>query len=265
MEATAKKLPKREGHSELSLAATNVTVAFGGILALSEVDFELHRCEIVGLIGPNGAGKTTMVNVLTGFQRPTRGDVCLGGLSLSGLKPHQVAAKGIGRTFQAGRLFRRLTVLENLEVSGFSAGKTKAQSLENAEEILDWLDISDLGHRMAGSLAYGDERRVGIARALALQPSFLLMDEPASGMNERECEALVKCVLEVPQRFDCGVLIIEHNMKVVMNLCDRIQVLDGGRRIAMSTPGEVMGDPRVRAAYLGHGGSDRTMSRMEPR
>lgn len=233
------------------LVASGITVAFGGLTALSEVDLEIGQSEIVGLIGPNGAGKTTLVNVLTGFQRPTRGKVELDGVDLRQLRAHQVAARGISRTFQAGRLFKRLTVRENLEVACFHTGCSRLEARATAERILEQLNLTAYAGSTAGSLNYGHERRVGIGRALAVQPKFVLMDEPASGMNDAECEELVTAIRQMPGQFGCGVLLIEHNMKVILNACDRIQVMDGGRRIAMGTPSAIVADARVRAAYFG--------------
>lgn len=239
------------GYPGSRLIAEGVTVRFGGVSALSGVDLELGQSEIVGLIGPNGAGKTTLVNVLTGFQRPTQGKVELDGLDLRSDKPFQLAARGISRTFQAGRLFRRLTVRENLEVAGFHTGCTRRQAQETADRLLEELDLTAFAGSTAGSLNYGHERRVGIGRALATKPKFVLMDEPASGMNDAECEELVACIAGIPAQFGCGVLLIEHNMKVILNACERIQVMDGGKRIAMGKPKAIITDARVRAAYFG--------------
>jgi len=239
------------GRAPSRLVAKGVTVTFGGITALSDVDLELEQAEIVGLIGPNGAGKTTLVNVLTGFQSPTRGTVELDGVDLKGDRPFRVAARGVSRTFQAGRLFKRLTVRENLEVAGFHTGCSRRQARESADRILEQMNLTACADTIAGSLNYGHERRVGIGRALATGPKFVLMDEPASGMNDAECEELVACILDIPGQFGCGVLLIEHNMTVILKACERIQVMDGGRRIAMDRPDAIVADPRVRAAYFG--------------
>ena len=239
------------GGDKARLEARDVHVSFGGIKALTGVDLTVSRGEIVGLIGPNGAGKTTLVNVFTGFQRPTRGEVLLDGVPLSRMKARDVARSGIGRSFQAARLFRDLTVEQNVAVAGIGVGLSGRIARERARDILGWMGCSRIAGQTCDSLSYGDERRISIARALALDPSFALLDEPASGMNDTECEALMKVISEVPAQFGCAVLLIEHNMKVIMGLCERIHVLDGGRSLAEGTPAEVQANPDVRRAYLG--------------
>ncbi|KQU94669.1 ABC transporter ATP-binding protein [Ensifer sp. Root31] len=238
------------------LEARGIHVAFGGIRALGGVNLSLKRGKVMGLIGPNGAGKTTMVNVLSGFQRPTEGTIVLDGVDVSSLPARRFAMGGIGRSFQAARLFRDLTVEQNLSVAGIGIGLSGRVAKERAGEILDWMALSHCADHRCDGLSYGDERRVSIARALALKPSFALLDEPASGMNDGECEALMEVISEVPKRFGCGVLLIEHNMKVIMGVCERIHVLDGGRSLAEGTPEEVRRDPIVRRAYLGEKASD---------
>lgn len=233
------------------LHARNVQVAFGGLKALKGVDLRLNRGEILGLIGPNGAGKTTMVNVLTGFQAATSGDVTLDGRSLSGLGPRNVARAGVARSFQAARLFRDLTVRQNLEVAAIGAGRKRREARARADELLDWIGCADKAELTARNLPYGNERRVGIARALSLSPKYVLLDEPASGMNDQECDALMLLISEIPGKFDCGVLLIEHNMQVVMGVCRRVHVLDNGRSLAEGTPAEMRANADVRRAYLG--------------
>lgn len=233
------------------LEAHNVHVAFGGIHALTGVDMTLNQGTILGLIGPNGAGKTTMVNVLSGFQKPTRGSVVLNGQDVSGLGPQRLARAGIGRSFQAARLFRDMTVAQNLMVACVGTGRSGKAAAREAAEVLDWMGLSHVTDKRCDALSYGDERRVSIARALALRPAFVLLDEPASGMNDAECDALMHTIAHIPARFGCGVLLIEHNMKVIMGVCQRIHVLDGGRSLAEGTPEEVQADPAVRRAYLG--------------
>jgi len=234
-----------------TLQAQGVHVSFGGIRALTGVDLTVRRGEIMGLIGPNGAGKTTLVNVLTGFQAPTEGQVLLEDRPLNGMKARDVARAGVARSFQAARLFRDMTVQENLVVAALGAGLPRRAAEARAQEILDWIGCTPIAHLTCDGLSYGDERRISIARALALGPSFALLDEPASGMNEAECAALMQVISELPARFDCGVLLIEHNMTVIMGVCQRIHVLDGGRSLAEGTPDEVQGNPAVRRAYLG--------------
>ncbi len=233
------------------LHAQGVDVAFGGIKALTGVDLTVRRGQVMGLIGPNGAGKTTLVNVLTGFQAPTGGRVLLDDRPLAGMKARDHARAGIARSFQAARLFRDMTVEENLVVAGLGAGLGRRAARERAREILDWIGCARLAGTVCDGLSYGDERRIGIARAMAMGPAFALLDEPASGMNETECARLMEVISELPARFDCGVLLIEHNMTVIMGVCQRIHVLDGGRSLAEGTPQEVQADPAVRRAYLG--------------
>lgn len=234
-----------------TLEAKDIHVVFGGLRALNGVNLTLSRGAILGLIGPNGAGKTTMVNVLSGFQRPHQGRVSLDGIDVSKLSPRQVAQAGIGRSFQAARLFRDMTVEENLTVAGLGIGLSKAAATEQARDILDWISYRHGYDRRCEALPYSDERRVSIARALALQPSFALLDEPASGMNDRECEQLMEVIVNIPKRFGCGVMLIEHNMQVIMGVCERIHVLDGGKSLAEGTPEHVKKDPAVLRAYLG--------------
>jgi ABC-type branched-subunit amino acid transport system ATPase component len=234
-----------------SLDGHDISVSFEGVRALEHVDIGVSRREILGLIGPNGAGKTTLVNVLTGFQKPSAGRFALDGEDLTGWAPHRIARRGIARSFQAGRLFRRMTVLENLEAAASGVGLSRRAAYERAVEVLDWLDLLDKAFMEADILPYGDERRVGIARAMATHPHFVLLDEPAAGLNEAEIEALMQTISSIPAQFDCGVLLIEHNMRVTMGVCQRIQVLDGGRTISQGTPREVQEDPAVKRAYLG--------------
>jgi branched-chain amino acid transport system ATP-binding protein len=234
-----------------TLEAKNIHVSFGGIRALSGVDLALRTGDILGLIGPNGAGKTTMVNVLTGFQRTKPGAVILNGRDVSTLSAPNMARAGIGRSFQAARLFRNLSVLDNLVVAGLGTGLSKARATEQGREILGWMGLQDKADHLSSSLSYSSERRVSIARALALKPSFVLLDEPASGMNETECESLMEIIVGLPKQVQCGVLLIEHNMQVIMGVCDRIHVLDGGKSLAEGTPEEIKSNPVVLRAYLG--------------
>jgi branched-chain amino acid transport system ATP-binding protein len=233
------------------LQAKNVHVVFGGIKALTGVTLTLNAGDILGLIGPNGAGKTTLVNVLSGFQKPKPGTIELDGRDVSDLSPRKMAQAGIGRSFQAARLFRKLTVLENLTVAGLGIGLSRKAATSQARDILDWIGYRHGHDRQCDSLPYSDERRISIARALALQPSFTLLDEPASGMNEQECELLMETITGIPKKYGCGVMLIEHNMQVIMGVCHRIHVLDGGRSLAEGSPEEVRKDPNVLRAYLG--------------
>jgi branched-chain amino acid transport system ATP-binding protein len=237
--------------NEGELAAENLSVRFQGLAAISEVSLNLQRHEVLGLIGPNGAGKTTLVNCLTGFQPPTDGRVLLGGTDTAGWPAARFRRHGIARTFQAGRLFKDMTVAQNVEVTAAGLGLNLRDARVHGRAMLDWIGLSDKAHLNAGGLAYTDQRRLGIARALVLSPAFLLLDEPAAGMSDAECEDLMELVASIPSVFTCGVLLIEHNMRVVMGISQRIHVLDGGRTIAEGTPQEIQRHESVLAAYLG--------------
>ena len=229
------------------------------------MNISLRRGEIFGLIGPNGAGKSTTVNVLSGFQQPDDGEVLIDGKTIRGWSPHRVARSGVARTFQAARLFPALTVFENVAVAAVNAGDGLAASRERAGRILTWIGCAHRADVSCGALNYGDQRRIGIARALALKPNFVLLDEPAAGMNERECEELVALVAAIPERWGCGVLLIEHNMGVVMRTCRRILVLDGGRPIAEGTPGAIQSNRRRPARLSGRQGTRRSQECCENR
>jgi branched-chain amino acid transport system ATP-binding protein len=233
------------------LAADDIEVRFGGVTAIANVSLTVERHEIFGLIGPNGAGKTTLVNCLTGFQAPTSGRVLLARVDVTGWPPERLRKVGVARTFQAGRLFREMSVLDNVEVAAVGMGLSRRQAAKVAMDMLGWVGIADKADTIAGALPYTDERRVGIARALVLSPAFVLLDEPAAGMSDAECDDLMRLVAEVPKTFTCGVLLIEHNMRVIMGVSQRIHVLDGGRTIAEGTPAEIRSNEAVIAAYLG--------------
>lgn len=240
--------------------AQGVHVSFGGIAALTDVKLTLRQGEVLGLIGPNGAGKSTMVNVLSGFQKPSQGSVTLNGVDVGAKGPHIAARMGIGRTFQAGRLFRELSVGDNLAVAAMGAGLSIRKARRRASDILDWMGCEQMYFQRCDSLSYGNERRIGIARALALDPKFALLDEPASGMNDAESDALMHLIGSIPRTFGCGVLLIEHNMEVVMGACARVHVLDGGKSIAEGSPAEIMQNAEVRRAYLGDKARNRSTS-----
>jgi branched-chain amino acid transport system ATP-binding protein len=235
------------------LEARGIRVHFQGVKALDGVDLAVRQSEIVGLIGPNGAGKTTLVNVLSGFQRPTAGIVTLLGAEVTSWSPDELARAGLVRTFQAVRIFAALTVLENVEAAAISASATRSEARALAWELLAWLRLEHKARARALELPHGEERRLGIARALALRPSFLLLDEPAAGLNEAEADELVEVLVRVRDTFSLGMLAIEHDMRLIMALCELIHVLDHGRTIAAGTPAEVRGNPTVRTAYLGTG------------
>jgi branched-chain amino acid transport system ATP-binding protein len=233
------------------LQTLGISVQFQGLKALDGVDLTLAGGQVLGLLGPNGAGKTTLVNVMTGYLRPSEGRLLLIGELVNGLTPEALARRGIARTFQSVRLFRRLSVLENVEIAALTLHPRRARAKDAARQALAVLGLEQVAQRRAGALAYADERRVGIARALALEPRFLLLDEPAAGMTEAECEELSQLIVQLPQRFGCGVLLIEHNVSVVIAVCRNIHVLDNGRTLAVGTIDSVRKDPAVIAAYLG--------------
>jgi branched-chain amino acid transport system ATP-binding protein len=215
------------------------------------VTLELHRHEVVGLIGPNGAGKTTLVNVLSGFDFPTTGSVELEGREVTSWSPHRRGRVGLARTFQHSRSFGALSVLENVEVAALGSGARVRQARRRADELLELLGLTDRVHRPAGTLAHGDERKLGVARALATEPRYLLMDEPAAGLPEAEVPDFAAVVRSVRDDHGAGVLLIDHNMALIMDVCDRIQVLDQGRTLAEGTPTEIRRNLDVAAAYLG--------------
>jgi branched-chain amino acid transport system ATP-binding protein len=234
-----------------TLKADGIYVRFGGLAAVQDVSMSLRRHEILGLIGPNGAGKTTLVNALTGFQRPSAGTVFLGDLDVTGWAPHRLGRIGLARTFQAVRLFRGMQVVENIEVSAVGSGLDRRRASRRAWDILRWLKFEHKANVLAGTLPYGEERRVGIGRALALSPRFVLLDEPAAGLGDTECDELMELISRIPREFGCGVLLIEHNMRVIMGACHRIHVINSGRTIAEDSPDEIQQNPDVIRAYLG--------------
>ena len=233
------------------LSCRDLRIHFDGVKAVDGVDLDLHPGEILGLIGPNGAGKTTLVNALTGFQRPSSGELLLDGRCVTRWPAHRLAHHGVSRTFQSGRLFHHLTTLENVEVAAGGRRISRRRAREHASELLELMGLTDRAHLPAESLSYGEQRHAEIARALARRPRYTLLDEPAAGLNDQESEALVGRLEALPRTLGCGVLLIEHDMRVIMRLCQRIQVLNYGQTICVGTPEEVRSDPAVVAAYLG--------------
>jgi branched-chain amino acid transport system ATP-binding protein len=233
------------------LRASSVSRSFEGVRALRDVTLELHRHEVVGLIGPNGAGKSTLVNVLSGFDVPDQGSVELEERDVTRWSARRRARAGLARTFQHSRSFRRLSVRENVEVAALAAGLRASAARKRADELLQLLTLHAQADLPAEALPHGHERRLGVARALATNPQFVLMDEPAAGLPEAEVPELAAVVHFVRRDYGAGVLLIDHNMALVMDVCDRIHVLDQGRTLAEGTPAEIRDNLDVASAYFG--------------
>jgi branched-chain amino acid transport system ATP-binding protein len=234
-----------------TLRASSVSRSFDSVQALRNVSLEVGRGEVVGLIGPNGAGKSTLVNVLSGFDRPDEGFVELAGQDVTRWSPHRRGRNGLARTFQHARAFRGLSVRENVEVSALGSGAAGRVAVRRADALLARLGLDRYADAAAAALAHGDERRLGVARALATEPRFVLLDEPAAGLPEAEVPDFAELVRSIASEHGAGVLLIDHNMALIMETCDRIQVLDQGTVLAEGTPAEIRDNLDVAAAYLG--------------
>jgi ABC-type branched-subunit amino acid transport system ATPase component len=237
--------PGDDGGQEL--VVTRIQKRFRGLVAVDDVSLRLRQGEILGLIGPNGSGKTTLLNVASGVTRPTRGKVTVSGVTVQGKRPHVFASLGVGRTFQQIRLFGDMTVTENVEVGAVARKRSRA----SVGALLERIGLAAERDRLAGTLPYGQQRRVEIARALAGAPRFLLLDEPAAGMNEVESDQLLETIRMIREQEGCGILVVDHDLRLIMRLSERIHVLAEGRTICEGTPDAVRGDPAVIREYIG--------------
>jgi len=243
------------GSDNLKLVAEGIRVYFEGVRAVDGVDLVLEQGQIMGLIGPNGAGKTTFMNAVSSFVPLTGGTVRLGDVEVTSWPPEKLAANGVVRTFQDVATFPALSVFENVELGALGSGLPRRAARRRAHELLERLGLQDLAGLAASALPHGDERRVGIARAVACSPRFLLLDEPAAGLDDAESLQLAENIADIRNDLGCGVLLVEHDMRIIFRVCQRIQVLDYGKSIAVGSPEEVRKNSQVIAAYLGQRGA----------
>ena len=244
------------GSKPEQLVAEEIRVHFEGVKAVDGVDLTLEQGQIMGLIGPNGAGKTTFMNAVSHFVTRTSGRVILGGRDVSSWPPHRLAGAGLVRTFQDVATFPDLTVFENVELGALGAGLSRRKARQRAWELIEGLGLTHLASLPASALPHGDERRVGIARAVAVRPKYLLLDEPAAGLDDGESLELATTIARIRDEVGCGVLLVEHDMRIIFRVCERIQVIDFGKSLIVGTPDEVRRDPGVIAAYLGVKGAE---------
>jgi ABC-type branched-subunit amino acid transport system ATPase component len=233
------------------LVAEEIRVHFEGVKAVDGVDLTLEQGQIMGLIGPNGAGKTTFMNAVSHFVPRTSGRVILGGRDVTSWPPYRLAKAGLVRTFQDVATFPELTVFENVELGALGSGLSRRKARARAWTLLESLGLARVASLPASALPHGEERRVGIARAVAVGPRFLLLDEPAAGLDDRESLQLAETIAKLRDDFGCGVLLVEHDMRIIFRVCERIQVLDFGKPLALGEPGEIRTNPDVITAYLG--------------
>jgi ABC-type branched-subunit amino acid transport system ATPase component len=244
-----------DGPAPEKMVAEGIRVHFEGVRAVDGVDLTLEQGQIMGLIGPNGAGKTTFMNAVSGFVELTGGRVALNGTDVTGWRPQRLVSHGLVRTFQDVATFPSLTVFENIELGALGAGLSRREARARASELIQSLGLGKVARLRASALPHGEERRVGIARALAVGPRFLLLDEPAAGLDDAESLALTESIAKLRNELGCGVLLVEHDMRIIFRVCERIQVLDYGKSIAVGSPEEIRNDRRVIAAYLGAKGA----------
>jgi len=246
--------PDAQRWPEGSLRVTDISRSFEGVEALQGLTLEVKRNEVVGLIGPNGAGKTTLINLITGFDLPTAGKIELADENVTTWRTIRRAHAGLARTFQHGHLFRALTVRENIELAALGVGLKAREAAQICNELLEALDLRHRTEIPAGALAHGEEQKVGVARALASRPRYVLLDEPAAGLSESDLESFSALIRGIRDDYRAGVLLVDHNMALIMGVCDRVLVLDQGRLLASGSPAEIRRNIDVTAAYLGSSG-----------